>query len=97
MNIFRIKHVPTGLYYGPANTTGNLGKVGKIYHRKQPYPTYITIRFKSSRGVISKENQRLVDYFNLDVSKIKKGQWFSFREHIKTDDSQWEFEPIKTE
>lgn len=31
MKPYRIKHVPTGLYYKPANGGDNLSKTGKVY------------------------------------------------------------------
>lgn len=96
MDIFRIKHIPTGLYYKPAGTTGNLSATGKLYSRKQPKPTYITVRFHTSRGILRKEHKLMVDAFNIDTSKLKKGKWFSFRDRIQTEESDWEFETIKS-
>ena len=35
MNPYRIKHIPTGLYYKPeGNTCNNLSKTGKVYFTK---------------------------------------------------------------
>ena len=31
MKPYRIKHIPTGLYYKPANGQSNLSKKGKVY------------------------------------------------------------------
>lgn len=63
---YRLKHIPTGLYYSPVRKNGNLTKIGKVYVRKPNIGTgiYCTIRvYRSTKGV-----QTLINHFKIDTS-----------------------------
>jgi len=53
MKMYRIKHIPTGLYFKPATgriwSKTNLSKLGKVYAKKQPLPKGFYYRFDKSK------------------------------------------------
>ena len=46
MKIYKLKHIPTGLYYIPSKGNGNLSTKGKIYSSKPKIEWGLTLRIK---------------------------------------------------
>lgn len=68
MKLYKLKHIPTGLFYTPSRGSGNLSKNGKIYTSKPRLEWTETIRIKIySRTITPKGvNKILSDYFMCD-------------------------------
>lgn len=64
-----MKHIPTGFYYKPSNSNGNLSKKGKAYVNMKPninwtYRIRIKFFFKTTPNKFQEE---LINYFKLDL------------------------------
>lgn len=69
--MYRLKHIPTGLYYGPKRyRQGHLTRVGKIYHKPIKIPAYIAIPYSRIRIKQPPIPQILLDYFKPDISTV---------------------------
>lgn len=55
MTFYRLKHLPTGLFFKPYRTpwSPNLGKSGKVYSKK-PSLSYVKQGFRDTKGVTQK-------------------------------------------
>jgi hypothetical protein len=92
MDVYRLKHIPTGLYYTPSKGNGNLSKRGKLYAGRKPnkgYCTSIRIKIWSMKSQPSGHHKVIVDYFGLDW---KNG---SIDTYVKTREEDWEIEIVK--
>lgn len=81
VNIYKLKHIPTGLYYRPLNcTSSNLSKRGKIYQTNinelLGNSDAITIRISKKISIL---NGRLEDCCNYTNSSLEKEyyEWIS--------------------
>lgn len=70
MKPYRIKHIPTGLYYKPG--VSNLSKTGKVYQTANNILTYVC------RGVVPVEVRKGSKIYEATKDKI---QWESERFH----------------
>lgn len=70
MNPYRIKHIPTGLYYKPGEV--NLSRTGKVYQTANNILTYVC------RGVVPVEVRKGSKIHEDTKDKI---QWESSRYH----------------
>lgn len=70
MNPYRIKHIPTGLYYKPGKV--NLSKTGKVYQTVKNILTHV------SRGVVFMEVRKDSKMYESTKDKI---QWEPARFH----------------
>ena len=85
MNVYRIKHKPTGMYYAPTRRTTrngaylktNLSKVGKLY-TKRPVPERFFGHGYSNPNnavlIVSKEGLTHYDY-NAGWTKFDPKEW----------------------
>lgn len=55
ITFYRLKHLPTGLYFKPYRTpwSPNLGKSGKVYSKKPSF-SYVEQGFKDTKGIRQK-------------------------------------------
>lgn len=87
--MYRIKHIPTGLYYQPKQSSGNLSKIGKIYGTLG----YAKNSVGSSKKVtISVKINSAVYKQTKDLIKYTKSTWSYNEMYYNSDISEWEFE-----
>ena len=89
MKPYRIKHIPTGLYYKPGKV--NLSKTGKVYQTANNILTYVC------RGVVPVEVRKGSKIHEATKDKI---QWESLRYHpwhvaANLPKLTWDDEPYK--
>ena len=86
MLVYKIKHIPTGLYYTPSKGNGNLSAKGKMYSTKPTlaWVSQIRITIYSCKKSPTGTHKIIVDYFKFD--------WNSgyINEYVKTKHSDWE-------
>jgi len=91
MKLYKIKHIPTGLYYTPSRSgIGNFSIVGKVYSSLPKIKTDVRVIVKNTKGVKGKY-PALIDYFKIKPNK--KG-YYNYDERIKTKKSEWEIKEI---
>lgn len=68
MEVYRMKHIPTGLFYTPSRGSGNLSKTGKFYVKKPDLGWGLTLRIKinSFRDKPAGHHKIIIDYFRLN-------------------------------
>ena len=93
MQVYKLLHKPTGLFYTPSRGYGNLSTSGKIYGRKPSLNQISGVRIiirVSSDSKLTKKNQALVDHFKITLEKNRyyQSQYFS------VPDSDWEIVEI---
>lgn len=92
MKLYKIRHIPTGLYYIPSKgRNGNLSITGKIYTRKPRLQTDIRIILRHTKGKKGKYPM-LIKYLDLKPDKLG---YYNFDKYIKTNPSEWIVEQIK--
>lgn len=82
MNPYRIKHIPTGLYYQPVKSGNNLGERGKVYltnasplsMHNDDYHIYLQLRKDS---LAYKKTAKLVAWKDYDYKSV------TYRAHKK--------------
>ena len=83
MVVYKLKHIPTGLYFTPSRGSGNLSKNGKIYKNKPSLDWVKTIRIIfSCRNSMQITNEMLRKYFNIQNNKGDV--------YVKTNPEDWE-------
>lgn len=88
-SMYRIKHIPTGLYYQPKQSSGNLSKIGKIYRTLG----YAKNSVGSSKKVtISVKINSAVYKQTKDLIKYTKSTWGYNEMYYHSDITEWEFE-----
>ena len=83
MKLYKLKHIPTGLFYTPSRGSGNLSVKGKIYINKKPSLDWCkTIRIQrwSSNSKLFKI---LSNYFDLSEDGYSD-------KYFKTNPNDWE-------
>lgn len=83
--LYKLKHIPTGLYFTPSRGHGNLSPKGKIYVNTIPRKEWgklIRIKFYSEN---CSKYQKLIDYFNIKTD----GKW-TINEYFDTNLNDWE-------
>ncbi len=84
MKLYKLKHLPTGLFYTPSKGSGNLSSTGKIYVNRIPNLKWCeVIRIKFYTDIKSKKNQLLIEHFKLDTSR------YIVDNHFKTNPEDW--------
>lgn len=102
MKFYRVKHIPTGLYYQPVQSECNLSLSGKVYQRP-PVPhqlTELVIEFKYYwRGCEwfdkNKRYKIIIDYFKVkseDNPTWNKKVYNHFKANIP--ESDWQIEEL---
>jgi hypothetical protein len=90
MKLYKLKHLPTGLYFTPSKGSGNLSVKGKVYVNIVPRLEWCeNVRIKFYTDIISKKNQLLVEHFKLDTSR------YIVNTCLKTLPSDWEIIEIQ--
>lgn len=85
--LYKLKHIPTGLFFTPSKGSGNLSKTGKIYINRIPDLKWVeTIRVKFYNDRINKHTKAMIEHFGIDSSKIT----YSFDNYFKTSPDHWE-------
>ena len=86
MKIYKLKHIPTGLYYIPSRGNGNLSIKGKIYSSKPKIEWGLTLKIKifSFKKIPTGKHKIITDYFKLDWNNgfVDK--------YVKTNIEDWE-------
>lgn len=93
MNLYKLKHIPTGLYYTPSKGSGNLSTKGKIYINQKPKLEWckaIRIKFSSFRAEPKGKHKIICDYFKIDF----KNGFVDI--YIQTNLEDWVIEELKT-
>ncbi len=91
MKVYKILHKPTGLYFTPFKSTGNLSTTGKIYAQR-PHISYVnngvrvTIKTWNDKK-LSTRIRTLVEYFNIPKDK-NGGYWIDKFFEVPNED--WE-------
>ena len=91
MKAYRLKHIPTGLYFTPSKSSGNLSVKGKIYIDRKPSLDWIkTIRIKiwSFRKDPTGKSKKICDIFGIDYN----GGYVDT--YVRTNISDWVIEEI---
>lgn len=102
MKFYRVKHIPTGLYYQPVQSECHLSLSGKVYQRP-PAPHQLTdlfIEFKYNwKGCEwfdkNKRYKAIIDYFGVkpeEYTYYKRNIYNSFRTNIP--ESDWQIEEL---
>lgn len=104
MKFYRVKHIPTGLYYQPVQSECNLSLQGKVYQRPPAPHTLkeLFIEFKYYwRGCEwfekNKRYKIIIDYFNVKPemsSAWNKNVYNHFKANIP--ESDWQIEELTT-
>jgi len=90
MKLYKLKHLPTGLFYTPSKGSGNLSAKGKVYVGIIPQLKWCeNVRIKFYTDSKSKKNQLLIDHFKLDTSR------YIVDTCLKTLPSDWEIIEIQ--
>ena len=90
MKLYKLKHLPTGLFYTPSKGSGNLSAKGKIYVGIVPQLKWCEhVRIRLNPESKSKKNHLLIDHFKLDTQKYRIDSYF------KTNPSAWEIIEIQ--
>lgn len=68
MKVYKLKHIPTGLFFTPSKGNGNLSKTGKLYSKPPSLKWVEQIRIKifSWDKEPKGHHKLIVDYFNLN-------------------------------
>lgn len=89
INLYRIKHKPTGFYYTPSKGSGNLSKKGKVYVGRKPsldYVKVITIKLRLYSDRAKKLNKSIIDYFNINIDQER----YFYSKLFETNLEDWE-------
>lgn len=87
MKLYKLKHLPTGLFFTPSKGSGNLSSKGKIYINRKPELKWVeSIRIVFYPNPVSKsqKNKKLLEFFQIDVNKWRIDECF------KTNPEDWE-------
>ena len=82
MKIYKLKHIPTGLYFQPSRTNGNFSTNGKIYQSKPNIDWALTVRIRGRES--SKCIKILNLFFKLTFTYGRCDQ------HFNTNNNDWE-------
>ena len=89
MDLYKIRHIPTGLFFKPSKGGSNFSVTGKVYVDKKPSLSWVS---DSSRVVIkwkgsSKTQKKLIEHYNL---KPKESGYYWIDINVKTPRDEWE-------
>lgn len=91
MKAYRLKHIPTGLYFSPSKATGNLSVKGKVYIDRKPSLDWVkTIRIKiwSFKKDPSGKSKTICEFFNIDYNSGYVDKY------VKTNLNDWIIEEV---
>lgn len=82
--MYRIKHIPTGLYYQPRKYRGNnLSKNGKVYHKRPILNKPITLVLHSGSRVYNEIKENAGWLFDTKTPSVGGVHLLSEPEHFK--------------
>ena len=93
MKVYKILHIPTGLYFKPSNGGNNLSKKGKIYPIK-PSLSWISSSIRIdfwNRSRISEDNRKIINHFNLDLP----AEWYHFQRYVEVPRKDWKIVEVE--
>ena len=96
MEIYRLKHLPTGLYYTPSRGSGNLSPKGKLYAGAKPqigWTSTIRIQIRSFRKEPTGHHKIIVEYFGIKWTPPSR----NIDINVSTHPSHWEIETVTNE
>lgn len=94
--IYKLKHVPTGLYYQPHKHRGsNLSKKGKIY-QTATHGLSSAMRDRHTTFSIQVEKDSIIHKLTKDILNYKECRWTYNQLHAETLLTDWIIEEIKT-
>ena len=83
MKVYKLRHIPTGLFYQPSKGNGNLSLKGKIYQNRPPWEYGGSLRLIVRSVYKSKIDDIICKYFGIEPGE------YSDTYH-KTKESDWE-------
>lgn len=85
MKVYKLQHIPTGLFFTPSRGNGNLSKSGKIYNKPPSieWATRLRIKIFSFKKEPRGHHKLIVDHFRLNW---KNGY---IDEYVKTSENDW--------
>lgn len=92
--MYKIKHIPTGLFYQPSRGNGNLTKSGKIYKRRptdkevESYTNQVRVVMWGINKKPNKSQQLIIDHFNISLEG--NSTYRSVDKYYNTKLSDWE-------
>ena len=90
MKVYRIKHIPTGLYYRPSVGVGkrktNLGLKGKLY---QSNPSYLDVLQKDGSYIVNVSETQIKKYPYLQKANYDYNTY-----GLLAKDEKWEIEEL---
>lgn len=95
MILYKLKHIPTGLYFIPSHTRnamGNFSKKGKLYDKKPSISWTNCIRIKLNINRKDEPNEyqkRIIEFFGIEETIEKYGY---IDKHFETPETDWEIE-----
>jgi len=80
MKIYKLKHKPTELFYGPNSGSGNLTPKGKIYDKPPKienniFNVRVIIQFLNAKRELSDKNKSLINHFKLSKTLRPWGKY----------------------
>ena len=79
MEVYKILHKPTGLFFTPSKGHGNLSDTGKVYPRKPNLDwtgNSVKVVIKPySNGKLTKKMKILINYFKIEPNEKSGNYW----------------------
>lgn len=94
MKLYKLKHLPTGLFFTPSKSAGNLSTTGKVYVDLIPKFSWVNqIRIQVPYcSKLTKKNEIICNYFKLEHSPNKR-----IDSYFKTQQNDWEIIELKND
>lgn len=90
---YRIRHIPTGLYYSPGDV--HLSKIGKIFNYTPKLKNYKNIKISIHCVKPSPVSIKMLTHFGVDIKSIWDGQHYGrYSEYLNVPETDWEIEEI---
>lgn len=91
MKLYKLKHLPTGLYFTPSKGYGNLSTTGKVYINRVPDLKWVeSIRIRFYTDSNSEKAKRIAEFFKIDIDNAYKIDL-----SVHTQSSDWEIIEIQ--
>lgn len=93
MKVFKLKHIPTGLFYQPSKGSGNFSERGKVYSQRPNDNTLGATRrckvvYWTVNGRMNRRIKLLNEHFNLGIKK--SSTYIHIDTYVKTRKEDWE-------
>lgn len=93
MKVYRLKHIPTGLYFKGVGRTGcNLTPLGQLYTSKPSmrWVRNIRVNYRTS-GKQNETDKKMADFFRL----TPRTGWQRINRRIDTPETDWEIVEVE--